>query len=300
MARIAPAQVAFLVAAAAWSCTPAMGAGEAAVTDDRGATLALREPASRLVTLSPHLTELVHAAGAGGKLVAVALHSDYPPAAAALPHIGDAARVDLERILALRPDLILAWKSGNSAADIARLEKLGLAVFVSEARRLPDIARALRTIGRLAGTEAEAEATATAFERDIAALRGAYASRTRVRVFYQIWDRPLLTVNGRHIISDVLHLCGAENVFAAARLLTPSVSLEALIAARPQLVLGGSSALTPSEFRRQWRTVGAEALAALPARYVPPDLIQRATPRLAEGARVVCSAVDEIRASGRR
>ena len=288
-------------ASCAWLAAVALFAAHASasinVTDDRGAALALEQPATRLVTLSPHLTELVYAAGAGARLIAVPKYSDYPDAAKSLPQIGDATRVDLERVLALRPDLILAWKSGNSAADIARLESLGLRVYVSDAARLADVARVVRTIGQLAGTAAAAERQAEGFERRIAALRARYAGAQQLRVFYQIWDRPLLTVNGEHIISDVLAVCGGVNVFAHAALLTPSVSLEALLAARPDVVLGGSSALAPDEFAAQWASYRVKDLTRLPVQYIPPDLIQRPTPRIAQGAAVVCERLQDVRNS---
>jgi iron complex transport system substrate-binding protein len=282
------------------ACSAAHASVAISVTDDRGVPITLAQPAARMVTLSPHLTELVYAAGAGARLIAVPRYSDYPDAAKSLPEIGDATRVDLERVLALRPDLILAWKSGNSAADIARLESLGLRVYVSDAGRLGDVARVVRTIGRLAGTAAAADQQATEFEHRIAALRAQYAGAARLRVFYQIWDRPLLTINGRHIISDVLGLCGAVNVFEHAALLTPSVSLEALLAAHPDVVLGGSSALAPAEFAAQWASYRVHDLARLSVEYVPPDLIQRATPRIAQGAAVVCERLQDVRNSLQR
>jgi iron complex transport system substrate-binding protein len=285
---------------AAVACSAAHAGVPISVTDDRGAAITLAQPAARMITLSPHLTELVYAAGAGDRLIAVPKYSDYPDAAKSLPEIGDATRVDLERVLALRPDLILAWKSGNSAADIARLESLGLRVYVSDAGRLADVARVVRTIGRLAGTAAAAERQASDYDRRIAALRARYAGARQLRVFYQIWDRPLLTINGRHIISDVLGLCGAVNVFEHAALLTPSVSLEALFAAHPDVVLGGSSALAPAEFAAQWASYRVHDLARLSVKYVPPDLIQRATPRIAQGAAVVCERLQEVRSSLQR
>lgn len=290
----------FLCAIAA-ACVWCAGRADAAitVTDDRGAVLRMREPAARIVTLSPHLTELVYAAGAGARLVGVPRYSDYPEAAKALPQIGDATRVDLERVLALGPDLVLAWKSGNSAADVARLETLGLTVHVSDAARLPDVARVVRSIGWLAGTEAAAQREAAGFERRIEALRARYGNSDRLRVFYQIWDRPLLTVNRAHLISDVLALCGGANVFGDAALLTPAVSLEALIAARPDAVLGGSSALSADAFTAQWRSHRIAALTRLPVRYVPPDLIQRATPRIAQGAEAICEELEGLRSAQR-
>ncbi|HEY9446761.1 MAG TPA: helical backbone metal receptor, partial [Burkholderiales bacterium] len=210
---------------------------------------------------------------------------------------GDAAQVDLERVLALEPDLVLAWKSGNAPADIASLERLGLRVYVSDAARFGDVARVLRTIGRLAGTAQTAEQRAARFEQEIDRLRGRYAGRAPLRVFYQIWDRPLITVNGGHIISDVLALCGGVNVFAHAALLTPSVSLEALVAVRPDVVVGGSYASSSDELVAQWRGLPVDALRRLPVIAVPPDLIQRQTPRIALGAALICRQLENLRTS---
>jgi iron complex transport system substrate-binding protein len=269
------------------------------VTDDRGKKVELAAPAQRVVALAPSLAELAFAAGAGGRLVGVARFSDYPPAAREIPQVGDAARVELERVVALKPDLILAWKSGNSAADVSRLEGLGYPAFVSEPVRLADIPRLLHAIGDLAGTRPTAAEAAGAFEREIRALRSRHANARRVRVFYQIWHKPLLTVNGAHMISDVIALCGGENVFADVRQLTPSVTLEAVITARPEAILGGASAGGEKEFAAQWRASGVPPLRDLPAYYVSPDTIQRQTPRIVEGAKAVCSALEEVRRNRR-
>jgi iron complex transport system substrate-binding protein len=265
------------------------------VVDDRGRKIALVAPAQRVVALAPSLAELAFAAGAGGRLVGVARFSDYPPAARKIPQVGDAARVDFERVAALKPDLILAWKSGNSAADVGRLEGLGYPAFVSEPVRLADIPRVLYAIGALAGTAPAAGRAASQFEQEIRALRGRYASTGKVRVFYLIWHRPLLTVNGAHMISDVIALCGGENVFADLAQLTPNVSLEAVIAAKPEVVLGGGSAGGEQEFAVRWRETAVEPLRRLPVFHINPDYIQRQTPRIVEGARAVCSALEEVR-----
>ena len=265
------------------------------LADDRGRTVALAVPAQRIVTLAPHLTEIAFAAGAGDRLVGVARFSGHPEAAMLLTQVGDAARVDLERILALKPDLILAWKSGNQAGDVSRLEQLGFRVFVTEPRRLPDIPRLTRAVGVLAGTTGAAEEVAAAFEREIGALREQYGGHAPVRAFYEIWHQPLLTVNGNHMISDVIALCGGVNVFADVPLLTPSVSLEAVLAARPDVILGGSSATTAGEFVAQWRRYTVEGLKSVPVFFVAPDEIQRQTPRIARGAKTICEALEKVR-----
>jgi len=274
----------------------ACGAQALELADDRGVAVRMPAAAARIVTLAPHLAELVYAAGAGPKLAGVARFSDFPPDARALPEVGDAARVDAERILALKPDLVLAWKSGNQAADITRLEDLGVTVFVTEPTRLADIPRLIRAVGTLAGSADSAVDAAAAFEQAVAGLRHRHATRPPVRVFYEIWHRPLITVNGKHFISDVIALCGGVNVFDRAPLLTPTVSLEAVLAAHPEAIIGGSSAASAADFVAQWRAEPVAALRAIPVAFVPADAIQRAGPRLAAGASTICAELERVRA----
>jgi iron complex transport system substrate-binding protein len=263
--------------------------------DDRGVSVAITPRPARIVALSPHLAEIVYAAGAGDRLVAVVRYSDHPAAVRRLPSVGDAARFDAERLLALAPDLVLGWQSGNPAHELRRVERLGLPLFVTEARRLEDVPRLVRRVGAIAGSEDGAEAAAASFERSLAALRSRYRGLPRVRVFYEIWDRPLLTVNGRHLISDVIELCGGQNVFADAPVLTPAVSLEAVLAARPDVILGGSSAGGEARLAAQWSAAPVAALREIASRYVSADLIQRQTPRILEGARIVCDHLHDVR-----
>jgi iron complex transport system substrate-binding protein len=268
------------------------------VRDDRGKTLRLTAPAVRIISLAPHLTEIAFAAGA--KLIAVSAYSDYPPEAQRLPRVGDGARVDIERILTLKPDLVLAWKSGNQAGDIARLERLGIPVWVSEASQLADIPRLLRDVAKLAGTAAEGGRAASDFESELQRLRNRYSGPSRkqqpVRVFYEIWHQPLLTINGAHMISDAITLCGGKNVFADVPVLTPAVSLESVLAVRPHLVLGGGSANGETDFRTRWRSMPLAALRAVPAHYIAPDSIQRQSPRIIGGIRSICAQVDAAHA----
>jgi len=271
-------------------------AADITVADDRGKAVTLRSPAKRIIALAPSVTELVYAVGAGDKLVGVARYSDYPPAAGAITQIGDASRIDIERVLSLRPDLVIGWKSGNHAADFERLEQFGFPVFMVEPETLGAIARSLRAVGILTGTTPGARRVAEEFESGVAKLRGRYGARARVRVFYEIWHEPLMTVNGRHMISDVIGLCGGANVFAGLSTLTPVVSLEGVIAVQPEVVLGGSSATTEEEFAAQWRRYeGFTKLRNVKALYVDPDWIQRQTPRVLQGAQTVCEHLDRIR-----
>lgn len=253
------------------------------VVDDYGNTVRLPAPASRIVSLAPHLTELVYAAGGGARLVGAVEYSDFPPPARELPRVGSDAHINLESVLALRPDLIVAWPNPGSVRAIDRLAGLGLPVFRSEPRELEDIATTLERLGVLGGTAAEARRAAQAFRAKKAELEKRYAGRPKVRVFYQVWDRPLLTVNGDHVISKVIALCGGENVFAGLPLIAPEIDAEALLAANPEVVLASRPAQAPGWLPKARSYV------------VPADLIQRHTPRLLEGAERVCRALEEAR-----
>ncbi len=295
MAKRLPGLSRFAVLLAFTLCAQARGI---TLTDDRGKAVSLPAPAQRIVALAPSITELVFAAGGGERLVGVARYSDYPEAARRITQIGDASRVDLERLLSLRPDLVIGWQSGNHAADLERIERLGFKVYIAEPATLAAIPRLLRDLGALAGTDAIARRAAEEFERGVDALRARYAERTKLRVFYEIWHAPLMTVNGRHIISDVIRLCGGTNVFAAAASLTPLVSIESVIAAQPQVVIGGSSATTPGEFVAQWQRYEKIArLRNMPVMFVDPDFIQRQTPRILQGAETICRRLEEVRSA---
>lgn len=276
-------------------CVAAAARAEIRVVDDEGAALVLRAPARRIVSIAPHLTELLFAAGAGAQVVAVSAHSDYPEAARRLPQVGDAVLLDLERIVALKPDLVLVWANGSAPQQLQRLRAAGLPVFSSASRGLPHIATTLRTLGRLAGTEAVAEPRAQAFETTLAELRSTYAARRLVPVFYQIWHAPLMTVNAAHPISEALTLCGARNVFAALPQLVPQVSAEAVVAARPEAIVTGWVAGAASDGLDLWRTL--KPMQGTVLLTVDPDRMHRATDRMAEGVRELCLKLDAVRVS---
>ena len=266
------------------------------VTDDSGTQIEFATPALRIISLAPNLTELAYAAGMGKRMVAVSAYSDYPPAAKQLPQVGDAFRLDWERLAALKPDLVLAWGSGLSARDRATLEKLKLKFLVLEPRRLDDIPKALRLLGKIAATDAVAEAAARAFEQQREALGKKYAGSATVRVYFQNAAAPLLTVNGEHIISDVLRLCGAQNVFADAPVLVPAVSDEALVKAQPQLLLGiAATRAEEEEAKLNWRRLPLTAVRQGYMGFVQPDLISRATPRILLGAEKICGQAAAMR-----
>ena len=279
-----------------WLCLLGMLPVQAAVirlVDDAGQTFEFARPPQRIISLTPHLTELLFAIGAGAQLVGVDSASDYPAASKTLPRVGDYSRINFERILALKPDLVLVWVGGNRAADIHGLTKMGLPVLHTQATRLDDVARLLRLIGQASGHAAQGEAAAQDYSARLAALQVTTGKNPPVRVFYQVWDRPLMTIGGSHWISDALALCGVRNVFSDLRGLSPVVSREAMLRRAPALIVGGSDA---PDLRRQWqRFPSLPAVKNQAFVKVDADWLHRPTPRLVEGVAELCKAVAPYR-----
>ncbi len=267
--------------------------------DDSGQEVRLIAPARRIVTLAPHATELLYAAGAGDRLVGTVEYSDYPPAAKKVPRIGSYERFDLEAISALKPDLIIAWESGNPAAQVAKLRALGLTVYSTQPNRLEDVAGQLERYGRLAGSAAAADAAAAQFRQRLERLRRTYAGKPPVRVFYQIWINPLMTVGGPQIISDAIRLCGGENVFGQLPQMAPTVSVEAVLAADPEAIVATGMGDARPDWLNDWnKWPRMTAVKRGNLFHINPDLMQRHTPRILDGAEQLCADFEVAR--GRR
>jgi iron complex transport system substrate-binding protein len=266
------------------------------VVDDTGRTVTLTRPAQRIVSLAPHATELLFAAGAGKAVVGVVRYSDFPAAAKQVPVVGDYNALDLETLLSLKPDLIVAWQSGNPPAAIERLLKFNIPVFLSEPRHLEDIATNLERLGQLAGTQKAADVASAQFRAALLQLRADYSGKSPVTVFYQIWDRPLITLNGTHMISAVLELCSGKNLFAALPVIAPEVSMESVLAADPEVIIASGSASSEDHGLGQWaRWPVLRAVRNKQLYFVEPDNIQRSTPRLLQGAKEICQALEVAR-----
>jgi iron complex transport system substrate-binding protein len=265
------------------------------VQDDDGRTVSLPAPARRIVSLAPHTTELLFAAGAGEHVVATVRYGDYPDAAKALPQVGDATLLDMERIAALKPDLIVVWMHGSAAHQIDRLRALKIPIFHSEPRDLAQIGNSLKRLGVLAGEQPRANAAADAYANELAALRQRYSGRPPLRVFYQVWHQPLLTVNDHHLISDMIHLCGGVNVFGSQPALVPAISVEAVLAARPQVLATSTPDGLNDDSLALWRRFKAMAPLLRQAVIVPADFISRQSPRALIGARQLCEGIEQVR-----
>lgn len=266
------------------------------VTDEAGRAVILPQPAQRIVSLAPHITEQLFAVGAGPQMVGAVAYSNYPEAAKKLPRVGGYGNIDLEAVLLLKPDLVVGWEGGNDSRLLEKLEELGLKVYRSAPRHLPDIATGLRNLGRLTGHADKGIAEAASFTTTMEQLRKTNLGKPPLRVFYQIWNRPLMTVNGQHLISDVITLCGGENVFADLSALTPTISEEAVIAANPELIIASGMAEERPEWLDDWRNwTSIKAVRNGELRSISPDLLQRATPRLLQGAKQMCVFIKDAK-----
>ena len=264
------------------------------VNDDDGKPVTLQKPAQRVVALAPHVTELLFAAGGAEKIVGAVSYSDYPEAAKQIPRVGDNRQVDMERLLAMKPDLLVVWRHGTSERQIDQLRQLGIPMFHSEPKKLDQIADNLEKMGKLLGTEPAANAAAKELRQKLAALRAQYAARPPVRTFYQVWDKPLYTLNGEHIVSDALKVCGGQNIFADQKVTAPVVSVEAVLEADPEAVFataekdyGGVGLWRPYKTFKATRQDNLFT--------IDGSLLNRAGPRMIAGTAVLCEKLEEAR-----
>lgn len=264
--------------------------------DDDGTRIVLPEPAHRIISLAPSLTEILFAAGAGDHIVGVVEYSDYPPAARNIPVVGRHDLLDLETIVALQPDLIVSWRSGNPQAAVARLRQLGYPVYVAEPRHLASIPDHLERLATLAGTMSEAIHEIEEFNRILEQLENNYSEQSPVRVFYQVWDAPLITAGGNELIHDIITLCGGRNIFADLSLVAPKVSRESVLARNPDVIIASGMDVARPEWLDAWLNwPSLYAVANEQLYFIPPDLVQRHTPRALSGAQQMCRQIDQAR-----
>ncbi|MGK0298295.1 MAG: iron complex transport system substrate-binding protein [Gammaproteobacteria bacterium] len=276
---------------------PAFGVrAEISVVDDMGNKISLKSPAKKIVSLAPNLTELLFSAGAGNKIVATVQYSDYPKEAKNILQIGDAHNIDLEALVALMPDLIVTWKSGNSTAIYNKLTNFGFKVYQSEADTLNKISTSILRLGKLAGTEAIAIPAALKFQQEVETLEKQFSRKKSIKVFYQFWDRPIYTINGRHLISHIIELCGGENIYSNLSTLTPQISIESVLKTDPDIIIAsGSDDLRP-EWLDAWKSwPELKAIQNNQLYFVQPDFIQRHTTRIIQGGKLICEYIDRAR-----
>jgi iron complex transport system substrate-binding protein len=266
------------------------------VVDDAGAPVTLAAPARRIISMAPHITELLFAAGGGERIVGAINFSDYPEAAKKIPLVGSNAQIDMERVIALKPDLLIVWQSGNTGRQLEQLSKLGIPIFQSEPTRIDQVADSLGRLGKLLGTEKVAASAAAQFRASVASLGARYGKRSPVRVFYQIWDKPVYTLSGKHIVSDAIRLCGGVNVFAGLKVVAPSVSVEAVLQENPEAIFGSEQYDPADAGIGIWKPYHSLLAVERGNLFrIEGELLTRPGPRLAQGIAQLCEKIDLAR-----
>jgi iron complex transport system substrate-binding protein len=272
---------------------------EISMRDDAGDMVTLAQPARRVVSLSPHVTEMLFAAGGADRIVGTVNYSDYPPAAKNIPRVGDNRSVDIEHLLSLKPDLLVVWRHNASSRQMDQLRRLGIPLFYSDPHKLEDIPESVMRLGRLMGTEQRARQSAGELRKQLETLVSKYRNRPQVRVFYQVWDKPLYTLNERHIITDAIRVCGGENIFASLPMAAPSITQEAVVKENPEVIVSGdrdNQAVSGIEIWKQYPSMLAVKRGNLFA--IDGNLINRSGPRIIAGAGELCARLEQAR--GRR
>lgn len=267
------------------------------VRDDAGRVVTLPRPAQRVISLGAHATELLFSAGAVDRIVGVVQYSDYPEAAQRIPVIGDSQQIDIERVAALKPDLAVVWWHGNIERQLEQLQRLGIPLFYSEPHRLHDIPESVLRFGQLLGTESVARPVAEKMRQHLTMLVRQYQHRPPVRLFYQIWDKPLYTLNGTHIVNDAIQVCGGVNIFSDLTVLAPNVSIESVLHANPE-------AMISTDERSQQPTGGIHLWEQYPVLQavqrknlfiLDGNLLNRSGPRMLDGVTALCQTLERAR-----
>lgn len=277
-----------------WLSAPSWA--QVTVTDYLGRELTLERPAERIVALAPHIVENIFSAGAGERIVGAVDYCDFPEAAKSIPRVGAISAFSVEAIVALKPDLVVVWHSGRGGNVMAQLVALGINVYASDPRTLEDVAKSIRDYAILTGNQAEGFPAALEFERRLKTLRQTHAEQAPVGVLYQVWNDPIQTLNDHHIISDVVRLCGGVNVFGDSPAVAPKISVESVLARNPAVIIASGMGNERPEWLEDWkRWTAIKAVANKHLYFVPPDLIQRHTVRILEGAESMCHHIAKAR-----
>jgi iron complex transport system substrate-binding protein len=291
--RVTASRIFFLIISLLLSTTSSLALE---VVDDVGRTVTLEKPAQRIISLAPHVTENLFAAGVGHLIVGAVNYSDYPEQAKSIPQVGGYNNFNIELILASKPDLVIGWKEGNQKQQVEQLINLGLTVYISDPLELEDIARNIQHFGILSAEQDSAAKASNDFIKRLTLLRDQYSNRREISVFYQAWNHPLLTVNNQQFIGRIIKLCSGKNVFAELDTLTPQVSIEAVLTRNPSVIIASGMGEARPEWLddwKQWSFIDAVKYDNL--FFVRPDIIQRHTPRLLDGAQKVCDFLQQIR-----
>ena len=262
------------------------------VTDDAGSEIHLSQPARRIISLAPDITETLFAIGAGDHVIGVMQGSDYPEAAKKIPVTGSYTGLDMEKIISLHPDLIVTWGKVFSR-QLSTFKKMGIPVYSSEPRQLNDVTQTMQNLGCLTGQQQSADQEVKRYENRLAELTKRYSRKKNITVFFQIGSYSLITINHESWINQAMTLCGGKNVFAHATLAAPEVTWEAVVQANPQVII---SDVINSDWTSRWAKWSVISAVKNKKLYsIHPDVIERASPRLLDGVEQMCEAIEQAR-----
>ena len=266
------------------------------VEDDFRRAVILSEPAKRIAALSPHLAELVFEAGAGHKLVATVEQANFPFQVVDIPKVGSHNAIDVERLVSYKPDIVFAWYSGTNKKLLDQLNGLGLTLYYSEPDRLSDISDTIRDIGKLSDTVEVAHSSASNFDASLKSLKEQFSNRRKLDVFIQVWQQPLITLNGQQMVSRVIELCGGNNIFADENVIAPVINTESLLARDPEVIIGTAVIKQHADWMNAWLGMGSLLAVKKDNLYfIKPDLLSRQTSRMLQGAKKMCEYIDIAR-----
>lgn len=273
-------------------------ASSISIIDDEGIEHTFDQPLQRIVSLMPHATELLFEVGAGDHVVGAVQYSDYPEAAKRIPRVGGYSALNIEAIVALKPDLLIAWPEGNRNRELDRLKALGLPILVSDPREFKDIANALFIYGKITDNNEQAAKAIETFNKKLTYLRNTYSEQEKVSVFYQVWNAPLMTQNGNTFISRAIEVCGGINIFSDLPMTNPQVSIESILIQDPQVIVASGMGQARPEWLDDWRQYKTlQAVEANQLYHIAPELFQRPTVRFLLGTEQLCEAMQKARES---
>lgn len=269
---------------------------EVNIFDDLGNQIFLKNPANRIIVLGPSLVETFFSIGAGSKIIGVDEGSDYPNAAIKIKKVASYNSINFEEIVSLSPDLIVVWSSGFSFSKLKKIRDLGIPVYLSQPKKLDDIEKLILSIGYLTDNVERAIDVASNFANKLRFFKKKYKNKKNISVFYQVWDDPLQTLNGDHIISDVISLCGGKNIFHSIHEIAPKVTIESVILNDPNVILIGSKDKRKSVWFDNWSNWPIiNAVRNEQVFIISPDLVVRESPRIIHGIEKVCDILEEAR-----
>ncbi|MBQ4832812.1 cobalamin-binding protein [Pseudoalteromonas sp. MMG010] len=250
----------------------------------------------RIIALAPHIVENLYAIGAGDLIVGTVDYADYPSEAKLIPRIGGYYGISLEKVLALKPDIVLAWKGGNKALDLAQLERLGIKVHFSNPTSLNDIADDIRHLGEVTEKQIQANKVASEFSRRLANITLEQSTHQSVSVFYQLWSEPMMTAAKGTAIDQIISLCKGDNVFSEASTQYPQISIENVVITKPQIIITPQQHANkpqPEVLWNEWPEIPAVKNQQFIS--INADLLHRLTPRVLTGVQQLCDKINNSR-----